>query len=107
MSRRKRKPRTPSKYEADAMIVEAIVTKIDYQNKIINGKLKTVFYCRSYLCPDGEGRMCIYWDYNKIQVGDTVQMKGRFISSGETENPDLKNVFLVWSLLIKKRENDA
>jgi len=102
---RKRKFRTPSKYEADAMIIESVVTKIDFRNREINGKRKTVFYCKSYLCP--EGRMCITWKYNTIAIGDTVQMKGRFIKSDETDNPDYKNVFIAWSVLIIKRAEQS
>lgn len=106
MGRRKKYIKKPSKYADDATIVESTVTKIDYQNKIINGKLKTVFYCKSYLCPDGDGRMCILWGYNTIQEGDQIVMKGRFAGS-ESTNPEERNVFLAWSVMIRKRENDV
>lgn len=90
MSRRKRKKREPSKYEKEAVFVEATINKIDFINQEINDKLKSVFYCPSYLCP--EGRMCIYWGRTSIQVGDKVLMKGRFVDG----------TFLVWQLLITK-----
>lgn len=98
--------RKPSKYEDEATIVESTITKIDYQNKIINGKLKTVFYCKSYLCPDGDGRMCILWGYNTLQVGDRIQMKGRF-ADNNSANPEERNVFLAWSAMIIKRQSEA
>lgn len=89
---RKRKKRQPSKYEKDAVLVSATVNKIDFINLEVNGKLKTVFYCPSYICP--EGRMCIAWGRTNIQIGDEIQMKGRFVD----------DVFLVWSLMISKRK---
>ena len=105
MGRRKRYIRKPSKYEDEATIVESTVTKIDFQNKEINGKLKTVFYCKSYLCPDGDGRMCITWQRNTIQIGDKVAMKGRFIGN-ESENPEERNVFIAWSVMILNHKKD-
>lgn len=107
MGRKKRYIRKPSKYKDEAMIVESIITKIDFQNKEINGKLKTVFYCRSYLCPDGDGRMCILWGYNTLSVGDRIQMKGRFISNNAI-NPEGRNVFIAWSaMILERREQSA
>ena len=107
MGRRKKYIKKPSKYADEATIVESIVTKIDFQNKEINGKLKTVFYCKSYLCPDGDGRMCILWEYNTIKTGDKVQMKGRFVGN-EATNPEERNVFIAWSaMILERREQSA
>lgn len=88
MSRKKKFVRKKSKYEDQAQIATAIVKKIDYKNQPTgkDGTLKTVFYCPSYLCP--EGRMCVVYGRVNFEVGDEVTMKGRF-SDG---------VFLVWSM---------
>ena len=92
MSRRRTKKRQMSKYENDAVIVTAKISKIDCLNvEAGNGKYKTVFYCPSYYAP--EGRMCVYWKYTGIKEGDEVYMQGRF-SDG---------IFLVWSLQILKK----
>lgn len=71
--------------------VDTKVIKIDYQNEEVGNGLKTVFYCPSYLCP--EGRMCVIWGKTNFKVGDEVSLKGRF-------NGD---VFLVWNALITKK----
>lgn len=93
MRRNPFKKRQPSKYEKDAVIVSATVSKIDFLNTEVNGKLKSVFYCPSYYAP--EGRMCIYWGgRTTVEVGDRVDMKGRY-SDG---------VFIVWKLLINRRD---
>ena len=89
--RKKRKQRTESKYEAEAVIIKNTVSKIEYQNLPVGDRYKTIFYVPSYLCP--EGRMCVFWQRNNINVGDEIAMKGRF-SDG---------VFLVWSLQVYKR----
>lgn len=80
--------RKKSKYEDQAQIATVIVKKIDYKNQPTgkDGTLKTVFYCPSYLCP--EGRMCIVYGRINFEVGDEVTMKGRFNDG----------VFLVWSM---------
>ena len=46
--------------------VDTKVIKIDYQNEEIGNGLKTVFYCPSYLCP--EGRMCVIWGKTNFKV---------------------------------------
>ena len=88
---RKRRKKEPSKYEKDAVIVDATISRIDFINMEIGDKYKSVFYCPSYLEP--EGRMCVFWGMTNLEIGDTVQMKGRFNDG----------VFLVWSLIIIKK----
>lgn len=90
MSRKKKFERKKSKYEDQTAFVNSVVCKIDYQNEPVgkDGRLKTVFYCPSYLCP--EGRMCIVYGITHFKVGDEVAMKGRFNDG----------VFLVWSMHI-------
>mgnify|MGYP006916240504 CR=1 FL=1 len=90
MIRRKKTLRT-SKYESEAAIVNVTVSKIDYQNLNVGGKLKTVFYCPSCYVP--EGRMSVVWGETNFSVGDELVMKGRYKDG----------VFLVWSYQIHKR----
>lgn len=81
-----------SKHKKDAVIISATVNKIELLNAEVNGKLKSVFYCPSYYAP--EGRMCVYWGGRTcVEVGDRVEMKGRYVDG----------VFLVWQLLVDKR----
>ncbi len=91
--------RNKSRYEDEATIVHTTINKIECRNIEIGQRLKTVFYCPSYLAP--EGRMCVYWGRTNIDEGDEIEMKGRF-SDG---------VFLAWSLSIHKKakriENDS
>lgn len=83
----RRKPfRKTSQFEKDAVRVISIITKIEVQNQEINGKLKTVFYCKS---KNPDDRMCITWGRTTFSVGDEIDMIGRFND----------NVFLVWSYL--------
>lgn len=90
MSRRRKFERRKSKYEDQATFANGIVCKIDFQNEPVgkDGRFKTVFYCPSYVCP--EGRMCIVYGLTHFKVGDEVAMKGRFNDG----------VFLVWSMHI-------
>jgi len=80
-----------SKYIDECAIVESTILKIDYKNKLVGSRYKTVFYCPSQLCP--EGRMCVVWGNTSIETGDSITMKGRY----------LDGVFLVWSILVQKR----
>lgn len=85
-------------YQEDARIISTHVLKIDYKNQPVgkNGRLKTVFYCPTYECPDG--RMCVIYDRTTIDVGDEIRTTGRF-------NGD---VFLAWSIqIIKKGKNNG
>lgn len=76
------------KYQCDWVTTE--VTKIEEKNKRYKDKFKCAFYCKS---PTGIPRLCIAWGEHNIEVGDTVEMKGRI------EN----NVFLCRKLFIKSR----
>lgn len=80
-----------SKFKDDAILIQNKIIRIDYQNQVVNDKYKTVFYVPSYLCP--EGRMCVKWGQTNFNVGDEVEMKGRFNDG----------IFLCWSLIIHKR----
>lgn len=87
----RRKPfRKTSQFEKDAVRVISIITNIEVQNQEINGKLKTVFYCKS---KNPDGRICITWGRTTFSVGDEIDMVGRFNDS----------VFLVWSYLYSSR----
>lgn len=90
---RHRYKRHISKYEEEAIIAEGRISKIDYQNQFIGEKYKTVFYVPSQLCP--EGRMCVKWGHTNINVGDYVEMKGRFNDG----------IFLCWSMKIMQRRS--
>lgn len=81
-----RNKRRKSKYEEEAVIARATVNRVEVVNQLVNDKYKNVFYCPSYLEPNG--RMCIYWGRVMLNIGDEIEMKGRF-SDG---------AFLVWSL---------
>ncbi len=69
------------------------VIKIDYQNKEINDKLKTVFYAKSKSFPD-TGRMCIQWGPSCIEVNDKFDAQGKLTPEG---------AFIVWSILRHKK----
>lgn len=91
---RRRYKRQISKYEEQALNAEGKIIKIDYKNQIVGEKYKTVFYVPSLLCP--EGRRCVTWGHTNINVGDYVELKGRF-------NDD---IFLCWSIkIIRKSES--
>lgn len=95
MARRKKKQRYVSKYADEAVyVIGKKVLKIEEQNLEVNDKMKTVFYCES---SKPEGRMCIAWGRTNFKVGDVVDMKGRVKD----------DVFLVWSLMFKRLEEDA
>lgn len=74
----------------EAMIVEAEISSVD---EIISFKERTkhVFKCKG----KGSEQQCIYWAPApiKLNIGDTVQIKGRFKD----------NIFLCWKMLILKR----
>ena len=93
---RKKKKKFISKYENDAVLVRSKILKIELQNQEINGKLKTVFYCESKAIP--EGRMCVHWGRTNIQVSDEFEAKGRLTPEG---------TFIVWSLMFRRREQNA
>ena len=75
----------------DLVLFPTKVLKIEEQNKPINDKLKTVFYCKSQTKP--EGIMCVSWGRTSIDVGDTVELKGRLKN----------NVFIAWEIQIKNK----
>lgn len=88
MSRKKKKT---SKFIDKAILVKATVTEIIEKNKEYSHQIKNVFKCASQT---GVDRMCILWGRSNIDIGDEVQMKGRFID----------DVFLAWSVLITKNK---
>ena len=76
----------PKKYKNEFRVISSRVSKIVEQNKVINEKYKTVFYCDSTKNP--EGQMCVVWGNTTIRPGDEVLLEGRFVN----------NVFAVWSI---------
>lgn len=88
MSRKKKKT---SKFIDEAILVKATVTEIIEKNKEYSHRFKNVFKCASQT---GIDRMCILWGRSNIDVGDEVQMKGRFKD----------DVFLAWSAVIRKNK---
>ncbi len=50
------------------------ILKIEFQNKLINDKFKTVFYCKSKDNPNG--RLCVAWERTNFSEGDFIEMKG-------------------------------
>ena len=86
--RRKLKKRFVSKYENEALILTSTIERIEVQNVEINGKFKTVFYCKSNDKP--EGQLCIVWGRTTFKVGSRFNAKGRLTPDG---------TFLVWSIL--------
>ena len=90
-----KKRRKKSKYEDEAVLVKTKVNKIDFINQLVKDKYKSVFYCPSYIEP--EGRRCIYWGRITLEAGDEVEMKGR-LSDG---------TFLVWSLKLQGIEEEG
>lgn len=93
MPRKKKKIKTESKYLAEAIAGRTTVSRIESLNIWTGSKYKTVFYVPSTKTESKE-RMCIVWGRTTIRVGDTVSLTGRIAN----------NVFLVWNLLILKRE---
>lgn len=81
-----------SRYEQETIQVTKKIVKIDYLNQVCSEKYKSVFYVQSEINPD-KPVMCVLWGYTSIGLGDEIGMKGRL----------LNNIFLVWSLIIKKR----
>lgn len=86
MTRRKF-TKQPSKYEKDAIRIISTIQDIEIQNQEINGKFKTVFYCKSNKLSNG--RMCVIWGRTTFNIGDEINMKGRLKDE----------VFLVWQYL--------
>lgn len=78
---------------ADAIIVTSEVTNIESITMFEDGKVKTVFYCKSE--KKEEDTLCVYWGNSCLEVGDTAYMKGRIKPDG---------VFLCWNLQIIKKE---
>ena len=64
---KKRFKKQPSKYENEALLLTSTVERIEVQNAVINGKFKTVFYCKSDDNP--EGQICVYWQRTTFKVG--------------------------------------
>lgn len=85
----------PSKYEKDAIRVISTITEIELQNQEVNGKWKTVFYCKSNSNP--KGRMCIIWGRTTFKVGDEINMTGRLKD----------DVFLVWGYLYRSNSKEG
>lgn len=79
--------------EKNLRLYEAEILSFVEFNQIQNDKFKNVFYCSSKDNPNG--RMCVLWGRTAAQAGDTIIMKGRLKD----------NIFLVWSMQIKKRAN--
>lgn len=69
-----------SKTEQDLTVITDVeVVEIEEKNKIYRDKLKNVFYCADR---NGNTKMCILWGYSTFNVGDVVEMRGRY--NGET-----------------------
>ena len=85
---KKRFKQQPSKYENEAILLTSTVQRIEVQNIEINGKFKTVFYCKSHDKP--EGQSCVYWGRTTFKAGSRFNAKGRFTPDG---------TFLVWSMM--------
>ena len=85
---KKRFKQQPSKYENEAILLTSTVQRIEVQNIEINGKFKTVFYCKSNDKP--EGQLCIVWGRTTFRAGSRFDAKGRFTPEG---------TFLVWSMM--------
>lgn len=91
MGRRKKKIFKTSKWESEACLIESEILRFEERNLIQKDKWKNVFYCKS---KNPEGRMCVYWGRTIAEVGDKVEMKGRFKD----------DIFIVWSMMIRKKE---
>ena len=92
---KKRKPFIKkSQFEDNAVRTISTIINIELQNQEINGKYKTVFYCKSSKFPDG--RMCIAWGRTTFKVGDEIDMIGRIKD----------DIFLVWKYLYRSLNND-
>ena len=72
-----------------AVLLSSRVKKIDFKNKEINGKLKTVFYAESKCFPE-TGRMCIQWGHSFLELGDKFEAQGKITPDG---------TFIVWSVM--------
>lgn len=86
-----RRKKKTSKFIDEAILVKATVTEIIEKNKEYSHRIKNVFKCASQT---GIDKMCILWGRSNIDVGDEVQMQGRFKD----------DVFLAWSIQILKKE---
>lgn len=94
--RTKKSIRYVSKYEKDAVLMQAKVLKIELLNEEIKERLKSFFYVESKTIP--EGRKCVHWGRCNISEGDEIVAKGRLNNDG---------VFLIWSMMIlKKHESE-
>lgn len=98
-----------SKWEDEICLFESKILKFEQNNVFKNEKFKNVFYCESRNCAISDdigsrgsamsgdigshGILCVLWERTIAQAGDTVVMKGRFKD----------NIFLAWSMMIKKR----
>lgn len=85
-----RRKKKTSKFIDEAILVKATVTEIIEKNKEYADQFKNVFKCASRT---GIDKMCILWGRSNIDVGDEIQMKGRFKD----------DVFLAWSTIITKK----
>lgn len=86
-----RRKKKTSKFIDEAILVNTTITEIIEKNKEYSYRFKNVFKCAS---KTGIDKMCILWGRSNIDVGDEVQMQGRFKD----------DVFLAWSIQILKKE---